>query len=248
MKILMSLAVALGLSVCMTPTKANAQYRGAVRPPAVRPPVPMPKSSAPVVSPKSVTPPASTSQPKNAASVSPQNSVAVPKSAISSSTSTKAPTPTPTNNAGRSGRQQQLRNILNDSSVSRADKGWIKNEIRQIENRNRTSIRVPPGKELAHTRGREAAKGYGYENNSKLNLAKDHRNQHRYDNYGRSNKERPLTPPNPKPTSTSGSSSSLSPKVTGSSSSASTSTTISTPRPSSSSSSPSSAQFTRSKK
>lgn len=249
MKIVMSLAFALGLSVFMTPT-ANAQYRGAVRPPAIRPPAvrptaPMPTPSVPTVSPKAVTPPASTTRPSSAASVSPRNSVAAQKSAINSSASTKAPTLTRPSNAGRSGRQQHLRNQLNDPTVSRADKGWIKSEMRQIDNRNRSSIRVPPGKELAHTRGREAAKGYSYEH-SKLNLSKDHRNQHRYDNYGRANKERPLTPPSPKPTSNPSRTSSLSPKATASSSSSSTSTSIASPRPSSSSSS--SAQFARSKK
>jgi hypothetical protein len=249
MKIVMSLAVAIGLSVFMTPM-ANAQYRGAVRPPAVRPPAvrptaPMPKNSAPVIAPKLVTPSASTNRPSSTARVSPRNSCAAPKAAFSSSTSTKATTPTRPGNAGRSGRQQHLRNLLNDPSVSRADKGWIKSEIRQIENGNRSSIRVPPGKELAHTRGREAAKGYSYEH-SKLNLSKDHRNQHRYDNYGRANKERPLTPPSPKPTSTSNSSSSLSPKTTSTSSSGTTPTTVASPRPSSSSST--SVQFARNKK
>ncbi len=205
----------------------------------------MPKPSAPAVSPKSVTPPASTTRLSSAASVSPRNSVAAPKSAISSSSSTKATSPTRASSLGRSGRQQHLRNQLNDPSVSRADKGWIKSEIRQIDNGNRSSVRVPPGKELAHTRGREAAKGYGYEH-SKLNLSKDHRIQHRYDNYGRANKERPLTPPSSKPTSTSNSSSSLSPKTTSTSSSGTTSTTVASPRPSSSSQT--SAQFARSKK
>lgn len=53
------------------------------------------------------------------------------------------------------------------------------------------SIRNPPGKELAHERGREAAKGYSYEH-SKLQNKKDHRAQHKYDNWGRKNKERPI--------------------------------------------------------
>lgn len=52
-------------------------------------------------------------------------------------------------------------------------------------------MRNPPGKDLAHERGREAAKGYSYKY-SKLQNKADHRTQHRYDNNGRKNKERPL--------------------------------------------------------
>lgn len=88
MKIVMSLAVALGLSLFVTPM-ANAQYRGAVRPPAVRPPAaraaaPMPKPSAPVVVPKPVAP-----APK-AAIVAIKPSTGSPKA---SSTVAKATTP-----------------------------------------------------------------------------------------------------------------------------------------------------------
>ncbi len=60
--------------------------------------------------------------------------------------------------ANRAGRQAKLREIANDPKASSADRGWIKNEQRQIEQGNRTSIRNPLGKELAHERGREAAR------------------------------------------------------------------------------------------
>lgn len=247
MKIFLSLPFALGLSVVMSPL-AHAQYRGAVRPPAarpaaVRPTVPVPKPSAPVNSPKSVTPPTSTS--RSAAGVSPRNPLAIPKSTNNSATSTKPVNTIRPSNAGRSGRQQQLRKVLTDPNASRADKGWVRNEMRQMESKNRTSIRNPPGKELAHARGREAAKGFGYEH-SQLNLAKDHRRQHSFDNFGRSNKIRPLNAPNPKPPSASSNSSSLSPKSPGSSSLGSTPKTNPTPPPSSGS--PSSGSFTRPKK
>ncbi|MCH4829755.1 polymorphic toxin type 8 domain-containing protein [Flavobacterium columnare] len=65
----------------------------------------------------------------------------------------------------------------------------IRNE--SIERGNRKSIRNPPGKDLAHERGREAAKGYSYKN-SNLQDRDLHRRQHKYDNGGRKNKERPL--------------------------------------------------------
>ena len=42
-----------------------------------------------------------------------------------------------------------------------------------------------------HERGREASKGYGYEY-SNLQDRDLHRRQHKFDNYGRKNKERPV--------------------------------------------------------
>ena len=93
--------------------------------------------------------------------------------------------------AGRVGKQERLKQLSNDPKLGKADKGWIKSEMNQISNGNRKSIRNPPGKDLAHERGREAAKGYSYEY-SHLQNRKDHRNQHKYDNGGRKNKERPV--------------------------------------------------------
>ena len=93
-------------------------------------------------------------------------------------------------NPGRQGKQQRLRELGNDDKVSSADRGWIKQEINSIERGNRKTIRNPPGKDLAHERGREAAKGYGYEY-SHLQDRKLHRTQHKYDNFGKKNKERP---------------------------------------------------------
>jgi len=52
-------------------------------------------------------------------------------------------------------------------------------------------MRNPPGKDLAHERGSEAAKGYFYKH-SKLQNKADHKIQHKYYNNGRKNKERPL--------------------------------------------------------
>jgi len=84
-----------------------------------------------------------------------------------------------------------LKQLSNDPKIGKADKGWIKSEMNQISNGKRKTIRNPPGKDLAHERGREAAKGYSYEY-SNLQNRKDHRNQHKYDNGGRKNKERPV--------------------------------------------------------
>ncbi|WP_228464031.1 polymorphic toxin type 8 domain-containing protein [Chryseobacterium bernardetii] len=94
--------------------------------------------------------------------------------------------------AGRAGKQDRLKELANDPKVSKADRGWIKSEMNQIARGKRTSIRNPPGKDLAHERGREAAKGFSYKY-SHLQNRKDHRNQHRYDNGGRKNKIRPVT-------------------------------------------------------
>ncbi len=97
----------------------------------------------------------------------------------------------PLKKLGRSGKQSKLKSIVNDVKASAADKGWIKSEINQIKKGKRKNIRNPPGKDLAHERGREAAKGYGYEH-SNLQDRDLHRRQHKYDNGGRKNKERPV--------------------------------------------------------
>ena len=100
------------------------------------------------------------------------------------------------NNKGRSGKQPRLRELADDPKLSSADRGWIKQELNQIKRGKRKSIRLPGaqqgkpgGKELAHPRGEEAAKGVGYD---KANLQdKDlHKIQHKYDDFGRKNKPR----------------------------------------------------------
>jgi RHS repeat-associated protein len=91
---------------------------------------------------------------------------------------------------GRSGKQARLRELSNDPKLGSADRGWIKQEMNSIERGQRKSIRNPPGKDLAHERGREAAKGYGYKH-SNLQDRDLHRLQHKYDNFGRKNNERP---------------------------------------------------------
>jgi RHS repeat-associated protein len=96
-------------------------------------------------------------------------------------------------NAGRTGKQARLRELGNDPNVSSADRGWIKQEQNAIERGQRDTIRNPPGKDLAHERGREAAKGYSYEH-SNLQDRDLHRTQHKFDDIGRANKERPLRP------------------------------------------------------
>ncbi|MDP3930236.1 MAG: polymorphic toxin type 8 domain-containing protein, partial [Bacteroidota bacterium] len=63
---------------------------------------------------------------------------------------------------GRSGKQEKLRELVSDPKLGKSDKGWIKQEMNQIDRGKRTNIRNPPGKDLAHERGREAAKGYSY--------------------------------------------------------------------------------------
>ena len=89
---------------------------------------------------------------------------------------------------GKLNRNQQLINLYqNNPLISNYDKGWIKQEI----NRGKKNIRTPPGKHLAHERGRENAKGYGYEHTT-LQLIMNHKLQHKYDNMGKKNKDRPF--------------------------------------------------------
>ncbi|WP_246130020.1 polymorphic toxin type 8 domain-containing protein, partial [Chitinophaga cymbidii] len=92
---------------------------------------------------------------------------------------------------GRSGRQERLRELANDPKESSANRGWIKQEINSIDKGKRNNIRNPPGKELAHERGREAAKGYSYKH-SNLQDKDLHKLQHKHDNQGTLNKERPV--------------------------------------------------------
>ena len=65
-----------------------------------------------------------------------------------------------TKSAGRSGKQARLKQLADDPNVSSADRGWIKQEMNQIQRGTRKNVRVPPGKNLAHRRGFEAKKGY----------------------------------------------------------------------------------------
>jgi len=96
--------------------------------------------------------------------------------------------------AGR--RQERLRQIGNDPKASRSDRGWIKQEENNIARGKRSSIRVPPGKECCHTKGREAGKGYDHvDSPSHLKPQQDHRAQHKIDGYGRKNPQQGPPPP-----------------------------------------------------
>lgn len=91
-------------------------------------------------------------------------------------------------NCGRAGKQAKLKSLLDDPNIPRHIKGWIRQELDSIARGKRKNIRNPKGYELAHKRGMEAAKGFGYEH-SNLQLKSLHRLQHKYDNYGRLNKK-----------------------------------------------------------
>jgi RHS repeat-associated protein len=113
------------------------------------------------------------------------------------STSTTEANSTPTTpskpivkKVNRSGDQTRLRTLATDDKASSADRGWIKQEINQINRKTRTTIRRPPGKVLAHERGREAAKGYSYEH-SNIQTKELHKLQHKHDLNGTLNQERP---------------------------------------------------------
>jgi RHS repeat-associated protein len=94
-------------------------------------------------------------------------------------------------NVGRGGAQARLRQLGEDTKASSADRGWIKQEQNQIARGTRGEVRNPPGKQLAHSRGREAAKGYNHmESPSQLQDTDLHRLQHKHDNFGRKNPER----------------------------------------------------------
>jgi RHS repeat-associated protein len=83
---------------------------------------------------------------------------------------------------GRTGKQSRLRELGSDPKVSSGDRGWIKQDMNQIERGKRKNIRVPPGKELAHRRGFEAKKGFDYEH-SDLQVIDNHKLQHKHEGY-----------------------------------------------------------------
>ena len=83
---------------------------------------------------------------------------------------------------GRTGKQKRLRELGEDPKVSSRDRGWIKQEQNQIKRGKRKNIRVPPGKEMAHRRGKEARKGHGYEH-SDLQDKDLHKLQHKHEGY-----------------------------------------------------------------
>ena len=87
-----------------------------------------------------------------------------------------------TSNPGRAGKQQRLRDLLNDDKASSADRGWIEQEMNEIDLGKRSNIRVPPGKVLAHRRGFEARKGYDYDY-SDLQDVDLHKLQHKHEGY-----------------------------------------------------------------
>lgn len=85
-----------------------------------------------------------------------------------------------TKSTGRTGKQQRLKELAKDDKVSSADRGWIKQEQNSIKKGKRTIIRVPPGKQLAHRRGKAAKDGHGYEH-SDLQNPDLHKLQHKYE-------------------------------------------------------------------
>ena len=90
---------------------------------------------------------------------------------------------------GRTGRQTRLRELGDEPKLGKADRGWIKQERNNLKRKKLTIIHNPPGKVLAHPRGKEAAKGYSYKE-SQLQLESNHKLQHKYDNNGKRNKDK----------------------------------------------------------
>ncbi|MDX1924748.1 MAG: polymorphic toxin type 8 domain-containing protein [Rickettsiaceae bacterium] len=90
---------------------------------------------------------------------------------------------------GRRNKQNRLLELMCDDKISSADRGWLKQDYNAILRNQRRYLRVPPGKQLAHKRGFEAAKGYDYFH-SILQDAKLHRLQHKFDDFGTKNQDR----------------------------------------------------------
>ncbi len=88
----------------------------------------------------------------------------------------------PASNAGRAGKQAQLRAIANDPNTPSRIRGWIQQDLNAIVRGQRSTIRVPYGMNLAHRRGFEAKYGFGYEF-SDLQDVMLHRLQHAFEGY-----------------------------------------------------------------
>lgn len=87
----------------------------------------------------------------------------------------------------RAGRTKRIKEISKSSKTPKTHKGWIQQELNQIERGKRKYIRNPPGTDMAHPRGKESAKGHDYSETFFQN--KDlHRLQHKHDNMGKLNK------------------------------------------------------------
>ena len=78
-----------------------------------------------------------------------------------------------TNYLGNLKQQEKLRMCADDLKLGNTLRGWIKQEINSVSrksknknNRIKTRLKVPPGYELAHERGRERDKGFGYEHSN----------------------------------------------------------------------------------
>ncbi|WP_407072895.1 RHS repeat-associated core domain-containing protein, partial [Photorhabdus viridis] len=88
---------------------------------------------------------------------------------------------------GRTGKQARLKSIGQDPKQPQHIRGWVQQEQNSIARGQRTNIRNPPGYQLAHWRGYEASKGYGYEYSDPQHIDL-HKRQHKYDAHGRKNK------------------------------------------------------------
>lgn len=86
--------------------------------------------------------------------------------------------------AGRAGKQARLRELANDDKLGSADRGWLRQELNAIERGKQPKMRNRPGKDLAHERGREAAKGYNY-NLFYLHNKNNHLRLHKLDDFGK---------------------------------------------------------------
>jgi len=83
---------------------------------------------------------------------------------------------------GRLGKQERLRQLMDDPNTPRHIKGWLKQEANAIARGQRKTMRLPPRMELAHRRGFEARKEYSYLY-SDLQEKFLHRLQHKWEGY-----------------------------------------------------------------
>ena len=86
------------------------------------------------------------------------------------------------NKCDRTGKQQRLKELMNDDKVSRSIRGELKNQMRQIKAGKYKNLKVPKGYTLAHPAGKPARFGNNY-SVTKLNTVENHFRQHKFIGY-----------------------------------------------------------------
>ena len=95
--------------------------------------------------------------------------------------------------ASKVSKSNRLHELMHDTKLGRAARGWIKQEVNAVKRskytkKRRKHIRNPIEFDLAHGIGKEAAKGYDYRH-ADLKPRALHQARHKIDHNGKKNKD-----------------------------------------------------------